>query len=1194
MFKQNLTIVLSFLIVFAAPSQNNIWKNNEFVFQNYNHTDGISVNRTKTIIQDKFGFIWIGTTHGINIFDGFSFDVYQHNPLDSFSIPSNLINCFESGDKKGLWIGSTDGLIQFDYVKKTFVKKFTHCKVSTSLSGTYINKLLRDDDQNLWIATTNGLTLCQAETSETTIFPEFSEKNISGLYNDRNGDIWVLTEGALFRYIKAKNEFVQCLNTDNQIVEIQEINNTGKFLVAFSHKVLMYEKKTGSTELFFQLSTDDKMIITALLYDKSGNTWIGTDNGIVFRNFYSEKFELIKHNPNNMQSLCDNHISSFYQDKSGIVWIATNGGISTYDAKNIKFKPYLYTEERPERLSSSFVWGMIEDSEGYFWIGTNKGLNKFDITTGIYEHYFKQPNQKNTLADNRVISLAEDTSGYIWIGTDKGICKLNRKTNAFENVENLRNQKGLRDDYITNIKMDKKGNIWIATFSSGLFKLSPNGTTIRNYLYNASSSKSISSNGIVGIYIDQFHKVWISTEKGVDVYNEESDDFIRINPSQDKKRTLRTICAVRLNDTIVLLGTDYGLYYSIIDSNFNLRHLTRYSTANGLPDNKICGLLTDHKNNLWVSTKNGLCKVQKNNLFENRLSFRVYDETEGIQSSEFLVQSFTRGDGGRLLFGGTKGFNIVNADDITDNKYIPDVIISDLYIFNKKVEIIRTNINEEYKNHIVADDNNYYLHENISTASQLILSHREKMFSLHFVSLHFSKPWKNSYAYKLEGFDNDWNYTGNNHSATYTNIPAGTYYFKVKASNSDGVWNEFGSMLKIIITPPWWQTWWFRIATIIVILLLLILYIKLRERKLLRDKLILERTVDERTAELKQKNEELFQQKEEIESQRDEIESQKDLIIEHRDALICQKLELETVHNELKSSIHYALRIQNAILPDQRMLSELASDSFILNKPKDIISGDFYWFQQRNNYTLIAVADCTGHGVPGAFMSMLGISFLNEIVTKDEDIKVSKILDELRQYVIRSLQQKGVSDEGSSISMSVKDGMDISFIALDLSSSICEGKECYNIQFAGANNPLWVIRNSNNQSLNSKQNSESSLEFDASNLEFGALDLEFVELKADKMPIAIHVRMEPFTNHDLVLHAGDSIYLMSDGYEDQFGGENSERAGKKFLSKNLKKIMLVNSQLSMSEQKVALEKTLENWIGNTEQIDDITILGFKI
>ena len=306
---------------------------------------------------------------------------------------------------------------------------------------------------------------------------------------------------------------------------------------------------------------------------------------------------------------------------------------------------------------------------------------------------------------------------------------------------------------------------------------------------------------------------------------------------------------------------------------------------------------------------------------------------------------------------------------------------------------------------------------------------------------------------------------------------------------------------------------------------------------------------------LKQQNIEISQQKEEISTQRDEIEAQRDLVTH-------QKEHIEIIHKAVTDSINYAKRIQEAVLPVSESARSVLGEHFILFKPKDVVSGDFYWTTKVNNWLIVTVADCTGHGVPGAFMSMLGISFLNEIVRKQEVTQANQVLNELRKEVINALQQRGKTGEQ-------KDGMDISLLVVNTETNEC--------QWAGANNPLYIVRGGQNPQGLTKPELLQNLE-----------GLE--EIKGDKMPIAIHLVMSDFTNHEFKVEKADCLYLFSDGFADQFGGPK----GKKFMYKQFKELLLTNCNKPMQEQNGILEKAINEWIGNNEQVDDVTVLGIKI
>ena len=363
----------------------------------------------------------------------------------------------------------------------------------------------------------------------------------------------------------------------------------------------------------------------------------------------------------------------------------------------------------------------------------------------------------------------------------------------------------------------------------------------------------------------------------------------------------------------------------------------------------------------------------------------------------------------------------------------------------------------------------------------------------------------------------------------------------------------------------------FIIAFVLVFILVLGVYRSYTQKK--KANLLLaaqKKVIEEKNVELNQRNEEITAQRDEIETQRDEIEAQRDEIEAQRDLVTIQKERIEEIYKEVTDSINYAKKIQEAILPVSENARSILGDHFVLFKPKDIVSGDFYFVSKINQWLLVAVADCTGHGVPGAFMSMLGISFLNDIVRKQEVTKASQVLDELRREVIHSLRQKGVSGEQ-------KDGMDISLLVINKDTNEC--------QWAGANNPLYIIKKFDDLKMNQFESDKSS-----SNLQISQLANQFIEIKGDKMPIAIYPEMKEFTNHEFVLQKGDIVYLFTDGYADQFGGPK----GRKFMYKQFKEMLVKNSDKPMSDQQEILETFFENWKSGYEQVDDITLMGMKI
>jgi serine phosphatase RsbU (regulator of sigma subunit) len=383
--------------------------------------------------------------------------------------------------------------------------------------------------------------------------------------------------------------------------------------------------------------------------------------------------------------------------------------------------------------------------------------------------------------------------------------------------------------------------------------------------------------------------------------------------------------------------------------------------------------------------------------------------------------------------------------------------------------------------------------------------HTENNVVIDYLSICLTNPDAVKYKIKLDGADSDWRITTQT-SVTYPSLVPKKYTFKLTAQNSDGLWNNVPIAFSFQINPPFYKTWWFILICIFIGASIIVVYIKVRESNLIREKQVLEEKVIERTAEV-----------------------------------VAQKEELAQKNKDITDSIRYAKRIQFAILPPELPFP----DTFILFKPKDIVSGDFYWLDEVDDLEFLAAVDCTGHGVPGAFMSIIGYNSLNKIVKEHRIYKPSDILDRLNYEVTSTLKRTDAEGEA------IKDGMDISLI--------CFNKKTRTLQFAGAFNPLWQVRNG-----------------------------ELEEIKADRFPIGRSKDTDKkFTNNEIQVLKGDSYYFFSDGFADQFGGDS----GKKFKSKPMKELILAIQDIPMNKQKEVLEGTLEAWRGEIEQVDDILVIG---
>ncbi|MBW8051249.1 MAG: SpoIIE family protein phosphatase [Cytophagales bacterium] len=1177
---------------------------------NPNDPTSISHNHVWAILEDSQGTLWIGTRDGLNCYDPKTqkFTHLVHDPNDSGSISHNDILTIWEDPQGVLWIGTKDGLNRLDPNQIPDNKGgrvvFTHYKHDpndpVSISHNNIQVVCEDSHGVLWIGTNGGGLNCFNRATQKFIRfkhdsndpTSISHNDIRAIREDSQGALWIGTNGGgLNRFNSKTKKFAHFKHNPNEPFSIS--NN----------------------------------YIRAIREDSKRVLWIGTNGGGLNRfDHKTQKFTHFKHNPNEPSSISHNIIVAIFEDFQGALWIGTHGGeLNRLDLNTAKFTHLVHDPNNPASISSNHIWAILEDSHGALWIGTNDaGLNHFDPETRKFTHLVHDPSDPTTISHNDVRAICEDSQGALWIGTyGGGLNRLDPKTQKFTHfVHNAADPVSISHDQIRVIIEDSQGILWIGTNGGGLNRFDPKpGFT--HFKHNPNDPASISNNYIVTILEDSEGTLWIGTNGGGlnrlvlasapvppsysgkssggdnkgSTYNKRTAiekeysshlpgiKFIHFmhDPNDPTSISHNDIRAIRedLSGTL-WIGTRGGLNCfapSRSDPFGKTQKFTSWRAtdipdkpgANVLPNDLVYGVLIDDKGNVWGSTNNGIFKFTPPDQGEKRLggkesrqlagtssmrpAFRNYDVSDGLQSNEFNQGAYHKGKSGLMYFGGINGFNAFYPDSVKDNPIPPPIVITNFQIFNQPVLVIRhsqrrpnwASLRMSNDNAVIKINDRYYMPKHISYTDTIILSHKENVLYFEFAVLHYSNPAKNQYAYKMAGFENSWNYVGTKRYATYTNLDHGEYIFKVKGSNNDGVWTERSVNITIIITPRWWQTITFKILAIIFIILGVFSYIKYRERTLKKQQRVLEHKVEERTSEVvKQKK-------------------------------------------HITDSVEYAQQIQKAILPPEEYITKSLPDHFILFKPKDIVSGDFYWINSLNSppasrnagpmstghrppqrgavdlggaSTLItAIADCTGHGVPGAFMSILGVALLNEIIVSKKIVKPNEILDELRALIIESLHQTGKEGEA-------QEGMDIALCVIN--TTIRNGiPSAKSLQFAGAFNSLYLIR-----------------------------DGQLIETKADRMSVGVHFKQnDPFTNHHIKILPGDIIYTFSDGYADQLGGSENQ----KLMFHRFKKLLLSIHKKPLKQQKQILNTTINEWKAytdpitgqNYEQTDDILVMGMR-
>lgn len=783
-------------------------------FENITVEDGLSQSAVQCIFQDETGFMWFGTQDGLNKYDGRRFHVYRNDSENSKSICHNNIFCITEDKNKNLWIGTDNGLSRFDREKEIFFNYRTNSEDEKSLSNNQIRTVYEDREGVLWIGTYGGGLEKYNEKSDNFFhygkndsdIYSISENLVNSIIEDFDGNIWIGTwRGGLCLFDRENEKFIRyklseetehamsinCINSLNadQGNNLYVSTNYGLFRLKNGEK--RFDHFLNEPQNCKSISDN---LVSSILADNSNNIWVGTrENGLNLFNTDTGEFECYSTEKNNPNSISNNSIYSLYEDRSGIIWIGTfGGGLNKFSPQSKKILHFYKKENTLNTLSSSIVYNFCEDSDGIIWIGTrDSGLNKFDRRKNIFSHYKNDPSDSNSISNNTVNFILEIEKNVFWIATNKGLNKFDKNENSFTRYFN-------DPDYMNSVSQNSifalaKSNdtLWIGTVGGGLNKFDTKEEKFTIYKNDPNNEYSICSNRIRTILIEDENTIWLGTmESGVCRFDLSEEKFYQFknDPQNLSSISGNHVMTIYMDSSgVIWIGT-VGGGLNKFDKDKNI--FKRYNQNDGLSNDTVMGILEDDMENLWISTNYGLSKFNK-----RTETFRNYDARDGFQSNEYNQWSFLKLKSGELVFGGINGFNIFNPQDITENSFIPPVVVTNFLIFNKPVLI---------------SEKGSILKRSITLEDEITLTYKESVFSFEFASLDYNIPGKNQYAYKMEGFDKDWVYSGNRGFATYTNLNPGDYLFRVKGSNNDGVWNEEGTSIKIKITPPFWKTIWFK------------------------------------------------------------------------------------------------------------------------------------------------------------------------------------------------------------------------------------------------------------------------------------------------------------------------------------------------------------------------------------------------
>ncbi|MCG4738235.1 ATP-binding protein, partial [Bacteroides intestinalis] len=787
----------------------------DFWFRHFSVEDGLSSNSVRAIMQDKYGFMWLGTDDGLNRYDGTTIKVYNLNPQGSNDYISSLYDTTDN-----IWIGTEDGVYIFDYETENF-EPFKVLTAQGDSIKSNVNHIAEDRDGNLWFSTV-GQGIFKYNISKHYLeHYEFKDANglMASVLIDSENQIWAVTNWGsptVSKLNKAENKFEPFPITyeagqynSNSLVMLEDSEHalwlgtwecglqkidryTGKaitylhpsegkgathihslmeyaphqLLIGSDDGLLLFNTLTCEHQLFTEDETNPYSLSNRFVYpivkDREGGIWVGTYyGGVNYLSPNTGQFECFAHS-RFYNSVNGTVIGRFCEDSSGYIWIASDdGGLSRFAPKDKQFTHYMPDEHR-NSLSYHNVHALCMDDDD-LWIGTyTGGVNVLNTKTGTFRVYTTKGGDLTTLDGTSSYAIFRDREKRIWVTSMAGINLYNREEDNFIRVKDL-------ESLTIDIDQDADGNIWFSTQGKGLFKYNPDKKTWKNYVYS-NTPGALVNDQVNCVLIDGNGNMWVGTMNGLCKYDAGEDRFE----------------AIPLD----------------------------------IPSRNICGIVED-QHVLWLTTTKGLVRYAPGE------SCQVFTRSDGLQSEQFLPNAALKASDGKIYVGSVNGFNAFYPYQIKMNKVLPPVVITGLEIFNKEIRI-----------------GDKKLPKALNWMAELDLSYKDHVFSLLYASLSYCTPEKNQYAYKLEGFDKDWNYVGSQNKATYTNLPAGTYVFKVKATNNDGIWSNQEASLKITIHPPFYWSTASKILYFIWVCIALTFFIRF----------LLKRTEKKHTAEINQLN----------------------------------------------------------------------------------------------------------------------------------------------------------------------------------------------------------------------------------------------------------------------------------------------------------------------------------------------------
>lgn len=1059
---------------------------------------GLSSSYILSILKDSRNMLWFGTFEGGLIrYNGYS----MYNFTEEQGLSSNSIRSLYEDSKGNIWIGTTgQGVQVYDGIKIHDLGKIPELK------ELYVTNIEEDANGRIWLSTqSQGVFIIENNyILQLNTKNILSDKYIHKVDINKHHDIWIDAENGL---ALLRNDSLWIYKFEMGSNKKQRINTIESFdedytLIGTNSGLLIFADETYT---MFDLDIDIRKIVK----DSMGRIWLASDDDGVFELSIERRngWKVTYQNYTEQTGLSKDDISDIIISND-ILWVATFGG----GVNKISTNSFSHITTR-QGIGNDLVYRITEDKNKRIWYATEKmGIAYMDDNK-----FYHITDEHSLISSHIALSLCKDENSNIWAGFYKGgLVKFTNQTIQKLYIEGI--NKPLS---VISILHDSKQRTWFGTFNQGVFVIDNNKIT------QYSVENGLLHNDVFDIYEDNNGLIWFATEEGLSIKDEE------------KFYNYKTQSGLPSNEAMTITGIDNSVWVGTYGGGiaiFKDGEIKVINISNGLSSNLITSIIQDDQRRVWVGTETGLNIL---NWDEKTGTYHVTSlgKEDGLKGVTFLGNSSFIDSKNNIWLGTGKGITYLNLNNYSVGNTVSKVEIEAIQVKQEFIDFFKykDSLNElgMYKGiefSEIKPFRNYPEH--------LTISFDKRHVTFYFAAIDQSSQLKNNYVSRLLPLEKEWSLPSPENKVDYRRIPPGEYQFEVRAVSKSGIYGE-KTIQHLYIRPPWWMTQWMYVVYVVLLILFAGLLHRWRTSILKRRQYELESIVKERTIEIQEKNEELNVLLDQITDQRNEIQTQRDMVVQQKD-------QLEHINLSISQSIDYAKRIQASLMPKFEEFSQVFDDSFLIFKPRDIVSGDFFWWAELEGKILIVAADCTGHGVPGAFMSVLGTTFLREIILKERVLETHEILNRLREEIIQALKQKNIPGE-------LRDGIEMTVVSID--------KKTQRTTFSGAYNSIYHFKEG-----------------------------ELNEIKGQKFPVAAYPGMKEFISTEFEIHPGDSIYMFSDGFQDQFGGERGKKIKK---SRFFSKIEEVASK-EMKHQKQELLQFFENWKGDYEQIDDILVLGFRI